>query len=135
MWIHPLLGILTHLIGILSVSSHLRLIGVIHSISSLLGRIETSCKRDITKVLRTPRCISAPRFSPTSLIIISPLGGSNGKDITYSNGGLLIRYVRNVWPHVKGLLVLMLRGLSNVGKWIRRNIISPHLLDIEWRLC
>ena len=113
-WIHPLLGILTHLIGQLSVSSHLRLTGVRHGISSLLGRIEPSDKGDITKVLRTPRSISAPRLSPTRLIITAPLGGSNGKDITCSNIGLLTGYVRNEWPHIKGFLVLFLRGLSNV---------------------
>jgi hypothetical protein len=102
------------LIGILSISSHLRLISVRHSISSLLGRIETSSQGDITRILRTPRYISAPRLGPTSLIIVTPLGGANGKDITCPNSGLLIRYIRNVWPHVEGLLVLLLRGMSNV---------------------
>ena len=131
---HPLFGILTHLVRRLSISSHLRLTGVRHSISSLLGMIKTSFQGDITKVLGTARSISAPRLRPTSLIIFSPLGGSNGKDITCPNDRLLIGYVRNVWPHIKGLLVLLLRGISKVCGWIKRNIIAPHLLDIGQRL-
>ena len=100
--------------GILSISSHLKLIAVRCNITYLLGRIQASCQGDITRILRAPGCISAPRLGPTSLIIVGPLGGGNGKDITHPNGGLLIRYIRNVWPHIKGLLVLLLRGLSKV---------------------
>ena len=121
--VHPLLGILAHLVGELSVSPHLGLIGIWHGISTLLGRIKPSDKGDITKTLRTSRSISDPRLSPTRLIITAPLGGRNWKDITCPNIGLLIWYIRNKWPHVKGLLVLLLRDLS-------RDITAPHLLDI-----
>ena len=129
-WIHPLLGILTHLIGKLSVSSHLGLMGVRRGISSLLGRIEPFEKGDITKVLRTPRSISAPRLRPIRLIITAPLGGCNGKDVPRSNIGLLVGHIRNEWPHIEGFFVLLLlRDLSRVCGWIERDITAPHLLD------
>ena len=128
--VHPLLGILTHLVGKLSVSPHLGMIGIWNGISNLLGRIKPSGKGDITKVLRTPKSISALRLSLTRLIITTPLGGSNGKDITSSNIGLLVGYIRNEWPHIEGLLVLLLRDLSKVCGWIERGITAPHLLDI-----
>ena len=132
--IHPLLGIWTHLIGILSISSHLKLIVVRHSIIPLLRRIKISGYRDVTRVLISPRCIGAPRLRPTSLIVASPLWGRKRKDITWSYKGLLVRYVGNVWSHIDGLFMLLLGDLSNVCKWIGGNIIAPHLLDIERRL-
>ena len=121
---------MTHLIGKLSVSSHLRLIGVRHGISSLLGRIEPFDKGDITIVLRTPRSISSPRLSPTRLIITASLRGSNWKDITRPNIGLFVGYIRSEWPPVKGLLVLLLKDLSRLCGWIKRDITTPHLLNV-----
>ena len=67
---------------------------------------------------------------PTGLIIVAPLGGGNGKDITCSNIRFLIRCIRNVWPHIEGLLVLLLKDFSKVCRWVRRDVIAPHMLDI-----
>lgn len=128
--VHPLLGILAYLVGELSVSPHLGLIGIWHGISTLLGRIKPSDKGDITKTLRTSESISAPRLNPTKLIITTPLGGSNWRDIARPNIGLLVWHIRNKWPCVKGLLVL-LEDLSKLRGWIKRGITAPYLLNIR----
>ena len=94
--------------------------------------IETSCQGDVTRVLMTPRYIGAPMLRPTHLIVATPLGGSKMKDITHSYNGLLVRYVGNIFPHIEGLLVLLLGDLSNVCKWIRGNITTPYFLYVEW---
>ena len=94
--IHPLLGILAHLAGELAVSPWL--VGVTCGISALLGGVESSCERDITKVLGSPRGINAPRLVPIGLKITASLGGSIQRNISSPNEGLLVWRVRNEWP-------------------------------------
>ena len=86
--IHPLLGILAHLARELVVSPWL--VGLRCVISALLGGVESSHERDITKVLGSPRGISAPRLVPTRLKVIAPLGGSIRRDIPNPDVRLLV---------------------------------------------
>ena len=74
--VYPLLGILAHLVGELSISPYLGLVGIWYGKSTLLGRVKPSHKGDVTKILRTPRSISAPGLNPTRLVVTAPLGGS-----------------------------------------------------------
>ena len=103
--IHPLLGILAHLAGKLVVSPWL--VGVRDSIPTFLGGVESSRERDIAKILRSPRGISAPRLVPTRLKVTAPLGGSIQRNIPSPNVRLLVWRVRNKWPQLRGLLVLL----------------------------
>ena len=64
-WIHPLLGIGAHLARILVIPPWL--VGVRSGIPALLGGIESSCERDRTDILSSPRSIDAPRLVPTGL--------------------------------------------------------------------
>ena len=70
--IHPLLGILACLVRELGVSPYLGLVGVSCGKFALLGGVESSCKRDIAKILGSPRGISAPRLVPTRLKVTTP---------------------------------------------------------------
>ena len=105
--IHPLLGILPRLAGELVVSPRLGLVGVRCGKSALLGGVESSRERDIAKILRSPRGISAPRLVPTKLKVTTPLGGSIQRNIPSLDVRLLVWRVRNKWPQLRGLLVLL----------------------------
>ena len=68
--IHPLLGICAHLASILVVPPWL--VGVRSGVPTLLGGIESSCERDITNILSSPRSINAPRLVPAGLWVTAP---------------------------------------------------------------
>ena len=105
--IHPLLGILACLAGELCISPRLGLVGVCCGKSALLGGVEASYERDIAKILRSPRGISALGLVPTRFKVTAPLGGSIRRDITSPDIRLLIWRVRNKFLQVRGLLVLL----------------------------
>jgi hypothetical protein len=66
------------------------LVGVGCDISALLGGVESSYERDITKVLVSPRGINAPRLVPIGLKMAAPLGGSIHRNISSPDNGLLL---------------------------------------------
>ena len=105
--IHPLLGILAHLARELGISPCLGLVGVCCGKSVLLGGVEASCEREIAEILRSPRDISAPGLVPTRLKVTAPLGGSIQRDILSLDVRLLVWRVRNKWPQLRGLLVVL----------------------------
>jgi len=130
LWIHPLLGIWAHLARELVVSPWL--VGIRDVIPTLLGGVESSYERDITKILGSPRRINAPRLVPTGLRITAPLGGSSQRNISSPDDGLLIRKVRNKWPQLRGLLILWV-PLSIRHGWSKMDIAAPHLLELGRR--
>ena len=105
--IHPLLGILARLAGELGVFPHLGLVGVSCGKSALLGGVESSHERDISEILGYPRGISAPRLVLTRLKDTVPLGGSIQRNIPSPDLRMLVWRVRNEWPQLRGLLVLL----------------------------
>ena len=58
------------------------LVGVRSGIPALLGGIESSCERDRTEILSSPRSINAPRLVPTGL--------SSQRSVASTYDGLLI---------------------------------------------
>ena len=125
--IHPLLGMLAHLARKLVISPWL--VGVRSVIPTLLGGVESSCERDITKILSSPRNMNARRLVPTRLWITAPWRGSSQRNISSPDDGLLIRQVRNKWPQLRGLLILWVPLSIRCG-WIKRDIAAPHLLEL-----
>jgi hypothetical protein len=105
--IHPLLGILAHLVRELVVSPCLGLVDVRCGESALLGGVESSRERDIAEVLGSPRGISAPRLVPTRLKVTAPLGVSIQRNISSPDVRLLVWRVRNECPQLRGLLILL----------------------------
>ena len=120
--IHPLLEICAHLASILVVPPWL--VGVRSGVPTLLGGIEASCERDITDILSSPRSINAPRLVPTGLWVTAPYWGSSQRNVSSTDDGLLIRRVRNKWPHLRGSLILWV-PLSIRHGWIKRSIAAP----------